>query len=418
MDPALVALSRRATGVLRGSPRRDAGPPQRAAALDGLRGLAALVVVVFHLLIASTPVLTNAFIPRYPHHLAPPVIRELLYTPLHIFWAGEEAVLVFFVLSGYVLALGAARGRAFSGRSYYPSRLVRLFVPVWGSLAVAAVLHAVLARSPVLGATPWLNAHAKPMTGETFLRDATLVGRGHGGFDVNPVLWSLQWEVIFSVVLPLFLIVAAAGRWKLLTLLASLALMAASNSDQTLYLPVFMLGCLLAFEQGRVTALRRRLARPGWRARATSAALGVSSVLGLTWIWWAGGGGGIADGTGVLGRVAPLAAALGATLAVVLALTSPGFGRLLESRPLRWLGSRSFSLYLVHDPIVVTTAFAFGARPALVPFVAVAAPLAFVGAELFFRAVERPSHRLARRLARRPKTRAAGRPVERPAIAA
>lgn len=60
----------------------------------------------------------------------------LAFTPVHLVWAGTEAVLVFFVLSGFVLA-GPLPQRARRDRwaTWYASRLVRLYLPVWASLA-------------------------------------------------------------------------------------------------------------------------------------------------------------------------------------------------------------------------------------------------------------------------------------------
>lgn len=59
----------------------------------------------------------------------------------------EEAVLIFFVLSGFVLALPATL-KAVRWRVYYVKRLVRLYVPVWGSLVVAVVLAEATRTAP------------------------------------------------------------------------------------------------------------------------------------------------------------------------------------------------------------------------------------------------------------------------------
>lgn len=58
--------------------------------IDSIRGLAALSVVISHLSL----VIPNVYI-----------VQKLKNTPLHIFWAGHEAVILFFILSGFVLAL-------------------------------------------------------------------------------------------------------------------------------------------------------------------------------------------------------------------------------------------------------------------------------------------------------------------------
>ena len=54
---------------------------------------------------------------------------------------------------------------------------------------------------------------------------------------------------------------------------------------------------------------------------------------------------------------------MGATGLVATAMVPGPFGRWLETRPMQAVGRRSFSLYLVHEPIVVATAFALGGRP-------------------------------------------------------
>src|SRR6476646_6648538 len=98
----------------------------RRTALDGLRGLAALVVVFHHVLL-TWPGWANAYLGSHGNALA--------YSPLHVVLDGTFAVYVFFVLSGYVLTLQSERLSRWRG--YYGARLARLYLPVWGSVAFA-----------------------------------------------------------------------------------------------------------------------------------------------------------------------------------------------------------------------------------------------------------------------------------------
>jgi peptidoglycan/LPS O-acetylase OafA/YrhL len=89
----------------------------------------------------------------------------------------------------------------------------------------------------------------------------------------------------------------------------------------------------------------------------------------------------------------------GAAAAVLCPLLYGSVAHHLQRRPVQWLGSRSFSLYLVHHPIVVACASALH-RPGLVVLLVTAVPVSFLAAEAFFRAVERPAHRVAREATR------------------
>jgi hypothetical protein len=79
-------------------------PSGRLPSLDGLRGVAALIVVVHHTLL-TVPSLSVAYFLDGPAAVRGSKAWWLSWTPLHLIWAGGEAVIVFFVLSGFVLAL-------------------------------------------------------------------------------------------------------------------------------------------------------------------------------------------------------------------------------------------------------------------------------------------------------------------------
>lgn len=74
---------------------------QRFEELDSLRGIAAMSVLVFHCLI-SFPLFYNA---NYSQQFSNKLVEFFTSTPLKLLWSGNEPVLLFFVLSGFVLAL-------------------------------------------------------------------------------------------------------------------------------------------------------------------------------------------------------------------------------------------------------------------------------------------------------------------------
>lgn len=96
-----------------------------------------------------------------------------------------------------------------------------------------------------------------------------------------------------------------------------------------------------------------------------------------------------------------LAAFIGSVLLIALARQPGRFHTALTSRLLTWIGTISFSLYLVHTIILQATLHALHDQLPLPAIAAVGTALAFLVAALFHRGVERPAQRLARQVGRR-----------------
>lgn len=358
----------------------------RLKSLDGLRGIAALVVLLHHGLLP---------IPEFSGPLYSDVDAGswnwLVFSPLHFFFAGTEAVLVFFVLSGFVLArpvLGSAR---FSWRAYYPSRLCRIYIPVLAAVCWAALLCAILPRSPALCAdpSPWMRAHAQPLTPTRALIDSLLL---FGSSSLNGPLWSLRWELIFSLSLPLYAWLGARFGRHWLPLLPVIAALAAVvtlvGASAATYLLTFGIGVLFAAGLGSVEQLARRVSTSR-RAPLWWVLLFVVDVLLLTARWTL---------VPILPR--PWSAAgvslvvLGAAGCLFLAVTCPLAGRVLTTRGAQWLGAVSFSLYLTHEPIVVAIAQILP-TPIDRYTILVSTPVSLAFAAGFTKLVERPAHGLS-----------------------
>ena len=97
----------------------------------------------------------------------------LAYTPLHLGWAGGEAVLVFFVLSGLVLALPHLREpRRGTWLPYYLKRAVRLYVPVAVAVVDLDVDWLDVGSWPALAGTLTSDAAGNATRGLTVLLDS------------------------------------------------------------------------------------------------------------------------------------------------------------------------------------------------------------------------------------------------------
>jgi peptidoglycan/LPS O-acetylase OafA/YrhL len=355
----------------------DGRPPrQRVAGLDGLRGLAALFVVVNH-------VFLRAF-PGYPVDHAP-------------FWAawfiyGRFAVVVFIVLSGFSLALSPARhGWRLDRVSRFARRRARrILPPYWAALAFSLAVAWLVVPPPGPGVPD----------AKSVLVNGLLVQNLVGAPSPNRSFWSMAVEAQLYVVFPLLLVMVR--RWGGTVMVVAVTLVVATVGILGPHIPrldVFViqsppdLAALFAIgvaSAGIVGASSARRSWP-WAGLALAAAAPVLATIswqGSVWtldhLFWAD-------------------LALGPAIACLLAALATGHPapllRLLDARPIRHLGRSSYSLYLTHGPIVVVvyeTIVADRVRqgvPAFVVSLALAVPLTIVFARVFASVFEMPSSR-------------------------
>jgi peptidoglycan/LPS O-acetylase OafA/YrhL len=321
----------------------------------------------------------------------------MTFTPLHLVWAGTQAVLIFFVLSGFVLALPFVRRSTPRGAgawpAFYRSRAVRLYLPSIVSLVIAYLLATAVDHPGGSGLSPWLDEHAGhdgPL--DVVVGSSLMTGFG----SLNGSLWSLRWEVLFSLSLPVFL-AAAAWRVRLSWLKGALVLAACvlwpivtgSLYPNATYLLIFAFGVLMAYDVDRLSALAGRIPRTGWIVLVSLAAV----LLTLQWVVMPFG---VPPGS-LFDRLWMSYNSVGAVILVFAAAFCPQARRLLERKPIHALGVLSFSLYLVQEPVILRFSLATHADLPLWLAIPVELALAVLAATVFYRVVERPAHRLARR---------------------
>jgi peptidoglycan/LPS O-acetylase OafA/YrhL len=315
----------------------------RIKAFDGLRGIAAAIVVVFHYICLLHP------------SLAPGMSADshwLTYTPAHILWNGSFWVAVFFVLSGFVMAAAASR-RADGLLSSAASRYLRLALPATVSCLIAWAWliafpdSAAMLRESFVDASQWLNyTYQGEIQPVHYAVADGMVGsfaRGYSRF--NNVLWTMKIELLGSMAI--FLIYAIGHeRVRLLALVGWAIAIIFWFSE--VYLG-FALGAAL-YEAHRRELLQHL------PAVVSVAALGGAFILGgvgegahlriglpqaLPEAWYLGQPTGGLDG-------------LAAALLLFAVLTLPSLGQFLVRRVPLFLGRISFGLYLVHVPPLYT----------------------------------------------------------------
>lgn len=158
-------------------------PGTRLVQLDALRGLAAVVVVFHHL-----------------RHLFNSDAPSMFLLP---FFAGNKAVILFFVLSGYVLGLPFWAGRQSSYGSYLVRRVCRIYLPFLAALGLTLFVgrHLLYAQLPL---NHWFyGTWHTPFTSDHIIRQALFINNDKLSAVFNTAFWSLRYEMEMSIVFPL-----------------------------------------------------------------------------------------------------------------------------------------------------------------------------------------------------------------------
>lgn len=311
--------------------------------LDALRGLAAMVVVLAH----GHQAWLAAGAPAW---LAHPRHNPLLWLLLD----GHASVILFFLLSGFVLALPRLRGSAQPYMQFALRRFIRIYPPYLVALMVAVAACGVFSGRPSYGG--FLTVHwPRVPDASSLLQHLLMLGR----FDIfrydGPV-WSLVHEARISLVFPVIAFLAqrlralaALGIALGCAVISSLGMVYVESSlngqarmtawSLTLgYCGIFLLGAAMARRHGACVQWLDRLPRVG-RAALFAATLLLYLYPQASWkaldlgdLW-----------TACVGL-----------LLLAFCLRRQGLpARVLRTKPVQWVGGISYSLYLVHLPVLL-----------------------------------------------------------------
>lgn len=367
----------------------------RLAELDALRGAAAVVVLLHHALQLLAPV-------QGMQALGLGWMENLLFqaTPLRAIETGRSAVLFFFVLSGYALTWSLLHGGSTTRLSTFAiQRSVRILIPTAAAVLLSALLQCAFhdtfgAADAAVPANHFYMWKFEP-TPMRLLADMALFRN-----EFNVVLWSLAHEWRLTVLLPLILVF----RREPLLLLALAALatgvgIAAGAGENTVYLPRDPLGGLAAslyFALGIATGAVLAMAGPPpllSRPQRTAALFGMIAGFSMA---------------------SDLAAYIGSALLILLALQPGRLGLALQRPWAAWLGRMSFSLYLIHVPLLLSAWHILDDVASSWVIVLAGLGASLLLAPPFHHLIEEPARKLARRLGRPVDRLVAGKPVAGP----
>jgi peptidoglycan/LPS O-acetylase OafA/YrhL len=372
------------------TPLPGAGP-YRVMGLDGVRAVAVVLVIVFH--------------------LGPGALV-----------GGYLGVDIFFVVSGFLITILLVRERDATGRiglGAFWLRRARRLLPALVVLVLVCCSAAWLIGGDVLvgigrqliGAATFSTNWLLIVSGSTYF--------GEGLPELFRNLWSLAVEEQFYLVWPLLLVLVLLRIPRLVRIAIVLALAAASAIAMALLVnPAdstrvyygtdthafgLAIGAVLAFVAVRWPANRIAWPRAVRWSLPVVGLLALLALVGLSVVM---------DGSDPLAYRGGLVLVAVLTALVIAALLVPGswFARALETGPFRWVGRRSYGLYLWHWPVLLLVQSALptwqrdgGQGWALG---GIAAAITVIASALSYRFVEQPVRRFRFRRAARPTARA------------
>ncbi len=315
----------------------------RLVHLDCLRGLAALLVVVEHLR-------AFLFVP-FAQLKAPGILAKGFYLVTGL---GHQAVMIFFVLSGYLVGgsvIGALQSGKWSWREYLLRRMSRLWVVLIPALLLTLFwdkLGYAYAPTGYEGAYRELYNSGPTPTGPAEWTIAGFVGNAFflqtilvPCFGTNSPLWSLANEFWYYLLFPLGVTIVVTRRWSARILAIILVAL------MVLFLPKqILLGGVIWLLGAAVYFLIRRDGLGKVANHPLCLMLGLALTLGSL----------LASRTGRLGEGVDLVIGIGcAVLVAGLASRSshdPLYGRLSAG-----MSEISYTLYLVHFPLLACLFF-------------------------------------------------------------
>ena len=184
-------------------------------------------------------------------------------------WPGHQAVIVFFVISGYVIAHVTA-GRESTFRAFAAARVARIVSVAWPALLLAMMACAFVIRDTGMEFAPAPSTFA--MAVRDTLANAVFLGQNWTFQTVAPLntpYWSLNYEVWYYAIFAAFTFARNSMRWLLTVTLAVLA----GPAIMTLF-PCWLAGVWL---------YRARVALP---ARWAGIGFAASVCLWLPYFWF------------------------------------------------------------------------------------------------------------------------------------
>ncbi|HDR7784620.1 MULTISPECIES: acyltransferase family protein [Bacillus] len=314
---------------------------KRIKELDSIRGLAALTVVFGHFCL-----------------MLPSLPNSIKFSPLRFLWAGGEAVIVFYVLSGFVLSMALYHSKT-NYWGYLIKRFVRIYIPYYFWIIITFVLFILFSSYEVVGLRDWFYDRWQGSITKLDILNHFVLLNNFFTENYNPVIWSLAQEMRISIVFPLLFLLFYKLNWKK-TILFALSFSFISvflnmlhigkaegfyngYADTLHFTSMFMVGMLLFKYKEKLIYSYRNMKK---FKKGFLIALGIILYLYSILIY----GFSRNDTTFLL---KDWGVVMGVSIFIIMAMSNLKVKAFLNKNVFVYLGEISYSIYLCHFPIMM-----------------------------------------------------------------
>lgn len=378
---------------------------ERFTALDSLRGLAAMTVVIWHIVLLLLEVPAES-----PYFQAAKLLRLWQFSPLYPLMAGREAVIIFFILSGFVLSLPWLKEKQSPYPTFLTKRICRIYLPYLTAVILAFTAYAAFGTQAVTGLAGYIGATWTHPPGVQEVAQHLLLIGSFDNEEYALVLWSLVHEMRVSIIFPLLMVPIMRWSWAIsLTVFFVLSLLGtylsavtrgATDYPATLhYLIFFVIGAVIAKNRVQLVRSVQGLGRMKMYVLFFSALLlytyaRVLSTFFGDKVW--------------VGDLEELFMGVGASLLIVGLLASVRAQQIMTWSPLVFLGRISYSLYLLHPLVLLSLVHTLAGYADIYLLFLATIPISIFVAWLSYCWVEKPSMSLGKWLTTREQRRESG----------
>jgi peptidoglycan/LPS O-acetylase OafA/YrhL len=350
---------------------------RRLSELDALRGIAALSVVLWHFF-CSTFTLPGVW-------------------PIYWISRGDGAVVLFFLLSGFVLSLPFQRAQKPGWLGFAIRRVCRIYLPYLAGIGLSILVITFVAVSKKPALSPWFNQSCGiPFNGRVALEHLFLIGNIHSN-TYNNAIWSLIQEMRVSLLFPM--LYWAVSRNKVITNLAACGVLSGiselntrfgfehSNGYQVGYFftlhiaSLFIIGIMLTQYRERLVALYRAIPLAA-KLFVLLLALAVHRISMESPIVF----------------LRDYGSAAGGAVVIVYALGSGRISSVLRKPAFTFLGNISYAMYLNHLAVIYFVLSLCHPALPLWPLLLTVIALTLLVSYPFWRWIERPAISLGKYL--------------------